>query len=565
MSAQPTPLNRQTVRRFVRAVRDLLTSEVRRRAIGLLVLLLLFALSVNALNVASSYVGRDFMTAISDRDMPGFVRLAILYVGVFAATTAVAVVYRFCEERLGLLWRSWLTKRVTVRYLDQRRYLRIRESTEIDNPDQRIAEDIRAFTITTLSFTLILLNAILVAVSFSGVLWMISPSLFGVAVAYAALGTVMTILLGRPLVGLNYNQLGREADFRSALIHVRENAESVALLRREGHLRQRLLNRIDGLVQNFRRITSVNRNVGFFTTGYNYLIQVIPIVLIAPQFIRGEVEFGVITQSAMAFAQLLGAFSLIVNQFGALSSFAAVIARLSGFAEVVEAIDVDRPTVETIEDGDRVAYETLTLRSPRDDGALVRELSVSIGRGMRVLVAGPNEAARVALFRATAGIWTGGEGRIARPSLDTISFLPQQPYLTPGTLRDLLVRTGQERETSDERILAAIHEGGLDSIVERAGGLDVECDWATVLSLGERQQLIITRLILARPSFAILDRVSTAIGRAELDRALQRLNDSSITYINFDDAAASTELYDAVLEIEANGRWNWKGVRPVDE
>src|SRR5215470_10137900 len=171
MSAQPTPLNRQTARRFVRAVRDLLTSEVRRRAIGLLVLLLLFALSVNALNVASSYVGRDFMTAISDRDMPGFVRLAILYIGVFAATTAVAVLYRFCEERLGLLWRSWLTKRVTVRYLDQRRYLRIRESTEIDNPDQRIAEDIRAFTTTTLSFTLILLNAILAAVSFSGVLW----------------------------------------------------------------------------------------------------------------------------------------------------------------------------------------------------------------------------------------------------------------------------------------------------------------------------------------------------------------------------------------------------------
>lgn len=565
MSAQTTPLNRQTARRFVHAVRDLLTSEVRRRAIGLLGLLLIFALSVNALNVVSSYVGRDFMTAVAGRDMPGFVKLAILYIGVFAATTAVAVIYRFCEERLGLLWRSWLTKRITVRYLDQRRYLRIRESTEIDNPDQRIAEDVRAFTATTLSFTLILLNAILAAVSFSGVLWMISPPLFGVAVAYAALGTLMTVLLGRPLVGLNYNQLGREADFRSALIHVRENAESVALLRRESHLRQRLLNRIDELVQNFRRITSVNRNVGFFTTGYNYLIQVIPIVLIAPRFIRGEVEFGVITQSAMAFAQLLGAFSLIVNQFGALSSFAAVIQRLSGFAEVLEAIDVDRPTVETIENGERVAYETLTLRSPRDDGALVCDLSVSIARGMRVLVAGPNEAARVALFRATAGIWTGGEGRIVRPSLDTIFFLPQQPYLTPGTLRDLLAGTGQEREISDERILTAIHDGGLDSIVERAGGLDVECDWATVLSLGERQQLIITRLILARPSFAILDRASTAIGRAELDRALQRLDDSSITYINFDDAAVSAELYDAVLELEANGRWNWRGLRLVDE
>jgi putative ATP-binding cassette transporter len=336
MSAQTAPLNRQTARRFVRAARDLLTSEVRRKAIGLLVLLLVFALSVNGLNVVNSYVGRDFMTAISGRDMPGFARLAILYIGVFAVATVVAVLYRFSEERLGLLWRSWLTKRVTARYLARRTYLRLRESAEIDNPDQRIAEDIRAFTTSTLSFALIFLNAILAAVSFSGVLWTISPLLFGVAVGYAALGTLMSILLGRPLVGLNYVQFGREADFRAALIHVRGNAESVALLRHEGRLRQRLMDRIDELVQNFRRITSVNRNLGFFTTGYNYLIQIIPILVVAPQFIRGEAEFGVITQSAMAFTQLLGAFSLIVNQLGALSSFAAVIARLGGFAEALE-------------------------------------------------------------------------------------------------------------------------------------------------------------------------------------------------------------------------------------
>ena len=558
MSVQAAPLNRQTARRFVQAVRDLLTSEVRAKAIGLLVLLLVFALSVNGLNVVSSYVGRDFMTAIADRNMPGFVRLAIVYVGVFAATTVVAVLYRFAEERLGLLWRAWLTKRVTVRYLARRTYLRLRESADIDNPDQRIAEDIRAFTTSTLSFTLIFLNAILAGVSFSGVLWMISPLLFGVAVGYAALGTLISILLGRPLIGLNYAQFGREADFRAALIHVRGNAESVALSRHEGRLRQRLLERIDELVRNFRRITSVNRNLGFFTTGYNYLIQVIPILVVAPQFIRKEIEFGVITQSAVAFTQLLGAFSLIVNQFGALSSFAAVIARLGGFGEALETMDLDRPTIETVEDRDRVEYEELTLRSSRDDGALLSGLSVSIPRGMRVLVTGPNEAARVALFRATAGIGLEGEGRIVRPPLDAIFFLPQQPYLTPGTLRHLLIRTGQEEKFSDERILEALHEGGLDSVGDRAGGLDVEADWSSILSLGERQQLVITRLILARPPFAILDRVSTTLGSAQLEQSLQRLTDNAITYINFDEAAMSAGLYDAVLEIDANGTWTWK-------
>ena len=557
MSTQPTSLNRQTARRLVRAVRDLLCSEVRRQVIGLLVLLAIFALSVNGLNVLNSYIGRDLMTAIVAHDMAGFIRLMTVYVAVFVAMTAAAVLYRFSEERLGLLWRSWLTKRVTARYLDRRTYLRIRESDQVDNPDQRIAEDIRSFTTTTLSFALMFLNAILAVVSFSGVLWTISPLLFGAAVCYAAFGTLMTILLGRPLVWLNYAQSGLEADFRATLIHVRENAEWVAVSRREARLSQRLLGRIDELVQNFRRITSVNRNLAFFTTGYNYLIQIIPTLVVAPQFIRGEVEFGTITQSAIAFTQLLGAFSLIVNQFGSLSSFAAVVARLAGFAETVETIDVDRPAIETVETGDRVAYEGLTLRASQDDGALLTGLSVSIPRGMRVLVTGPNEAARVALFRATAGIWSRGEGRIVRPPLDAISFLPQQPYLTPGTLRHLLVQTGREQDISDERILATVRDSELEFLVERVGGLDVERDWPTILSLGERQQLAIARLILARPSFAMLDRVSTALGSARLTQSLQRLTENSIAYMNFDEAVMSVDLYDAVLNIDANATWNW--------
>ena len=557
MSAQPTPLNRQTARRFLRAVSDLLSSEVRPQVIGLLILLAMFALSVNGLNVVNSYIGRDLMTAIVAHDMAGFIRLMIVYVAVFAVMTAAAVLYRFSEERLGLVWRSWLTKRVTARYLDRRNYLRLRELDQIDNPDQRIAEDIRAFTTTTLSFTLIFLNAILAVVSFSGVLWTISPLLFGIAVGYAAFGTLMTILLGRPLVWLNYAQSGLEADYRATLIHVRENAEWVALVRREGRLSQRLLGRIDELVQNFRRITSVNRNLAFFTTGYNYLIQIIPMLVVAPQFIRGSVEFGTITQSAVAFTQLLGAFSVIVTQFGALSSFAAVVSRLAGFAEVLETMDGDRPAIETVENGDRVAYEELTLRASQDDGMLLTGLSVSIPGGMRVLVTGPNEAARVALFRATAGIWSRGEGRIVRPPLDAISFLPQQPYLTPGTLRHLLVQAGREQDISDEHILAVVHDSDLGSLVERMGGLDVERDWPTILSLGERQQLAIARLILARPSFAILDRVSTALGSARLTQSLQRLTDNSIAYMNFDEAVVSVDLYDAVLEIDANATWNW--------
>jgi putative ATP-binding cassette transporter len=564
MSDQPA-LDRVTARRFVRALKHFLTSEVRWQARGLFALLLAFALTINGLNVVNSYVGRDFMTAISNRDETGFFRQAALYIGVFAGSTAVAVLYRFTEERLGLFWRVWLTRRITRRYLTDRAYLRLKESARLDNPDQRIADDVRAFTATTLSFTLMFLNGTLAVLSFSGVLWDISPLLFGVAVGYAALGTLATIYLGRPLIGLNYRQSDREASFRADLVHVRENAESVALLRREGRLTARLLRRIDGLADNMRRIIAVNRNLSFFTTGYNYLIQIIPTLIVAPLFIRGEVEFGVVTQSAMAFAQLLGAFSLIVNQFQSISSFAAVIARLNALAGAVEETPPSTlPEVRVVEADGRVAYEGLTLVSPENGRALLNNLTADIPRGTRTLVGGPNEAARNALFRATAGLWTAGTGTITRPALDAIFFLPQRPYLPPGTLRDLVVRSGQEQVVSDERIIAALHDAGLDDVLVRAGGLDREHDWPAILSLGEQQLLVLTRVILARPAFAVLDRVGTALKPAQIREALRRLDENSITYIALAEDTESVDLYDAVLEIDAGGRWQWKRLTGTD-
>jgi len=559
MSEQPSAFDRVTGRRFVRAVNDFLTSEVRWRARGLFALLIAFAFTLNGLNVVNSYVGRDFMTAISHHDWTGFIRQAVLYVAVFAGLTTVAVLYRFTEERLGLFWRVWLTRRIIRRYLADRTYLQIKESATVENPDQRIADEVRAFTTTTLSFTLMFMNGALAVLSFSGVLWTISPFLFGVALGYAVLGTLATIYLGRPLIGLNYRQSDREASFRSELIHVRENAESVALLRREGQLTARLLRRIDGFADNFRRIISVNRNLGFFTTGYNYLIQIIPMLIIAPRFIRGEVEFGVVTQSAMAFAQLLGAFSLIINQFQSISSFAAVIARLSALVGAVEKGPPSHRTVIAVVGAEgRIAYEGLTLFSPESGRELLKNLTADVPCGIRVLVVGPNEAARTALFRATAGIWSAGVGRLVRPPLDAIFFLPQRPYLPPGTLRDLLLRTGQEQVITDDQITTALCDAGLDSIQARAGGLDTEQDWSAILSLGEQQLLALTRLILARPAFAMLDRVNAALKPAQFRQALRRLDENSITYITLAEDNESIELYDALLEIDPDGAWSWR-------
>jgi len=558
------PLNRAAWLRFVRVVRAFIGSEVGWKARLLSLLLLVFLVGINAFNVISSYVGRDFMTAVADRKMLEFVWQAVLYVAMFGASTVVAVLYRFCEERLGLLWREWLTRRAIGLYLVHPVYYRLDETGEIANPDQRIADDIKAFTTTTLSFVLMILNGTFTIIAFSGVMWTISPLLFGVAVLYATMGSYLTVFLGRPLVWLNYSQLDKEADFRSDLIHVRENSESIALLRRERGLRERLQHHLDLLVLNFRQIIAVNRNLSFFTTGYNYLIQIIPALIVAPMFIRGEVEFGVITQSAMAFAQLLGAFSLIVTQFQSISAFAAVIARLGSLWEAIEQAQSRAVSQIRIAESDEgpLVFDHLTLKSPRDGRVLVADLSITVEPGMRVWVTGSNERAKLALLRATAGIWRAGEGVIQRPGLSRILLLPERPYVPPGTLRQALLGNGQEVRVADDTVLAVLHQVGLERVVKQTGGLDTERHWGDVLSLGEQQLLSCARLFLAEPAFVIMERPNTALSAGQVEMLLDWLGERHIAYLaigNGEDQA-TVRYYDYALSMEDQGRWRWEPI-----
>jgi vitamin B12/bleomycin/antimicrobial peptide transport system ATP-binding/permease protein len=260
----------------------------------------------------------------------------------------------------------------------------------------------------------------------------------------------------------------------------------------------------------------------------------------------------------MAFAQLLGAFSLLVNQFGALSSYAAVTERLGALGDALDRVrPAGRRAIKTVEDRDRVAFEVLTLQG-NGAGPLVKELSGEVRPGARLLVTGPNELARVALLRAVAGLWDRGTGQIVRPPLDEILFVPQRPYLPPGTLRELLLRTGKERGTPDEKLVDALHEFGLGMVLERTGGLDTERDWPAELSLEEQQLATLARLTLAGPCFAFLDRPGSTLGPAQVQRALQRLSAASISYVTLGEAAAAVGEYDRVLELEAHGGWSWK-------
>jgi hypothetical protein len=264
----------------------------------------------------------------------------------------------------------------------------------------------------------------------------------------------------------------------------------------------------------------------------------------------------------MAFSLLVGAFSLIVTQFQSISTFAAVVARLSSLVEAVEQSQtITGSAIEVVEAEGRLAYERLTLLSAQHGSPVLKDLSISIPFGTRVLLTGANQAARVGLFRATAGVSTAGAGRIIRPGADDMLFLAQRPYLPPGTLRQVLVSSLHEGGITDERIFGLLRQLHLEPALSRAGGLDTEQDWATLLSLREQQLLACIHILLAAPRCVFVDRLGTALGADQVDEILHMLSESSITYINNAEADVSGGLYDAVLECEEDGGWTWSADR----
>lgn len=564
-------------------LRSFSRSEVGGRARGLLALLIGLLLAINTLNVLNSYVGRDFMTALEQRRVPDFIRESILYLAVFACSTVAEAFLRFTEESFAITWREWMARWTVRHYLRPPVYHRLSDRLiaegEVPNPDERIADDVRAFTSTTVSFLLLSLNGSITMLAFSGVLWSISPLLFVVGILYAAAGSLLAYAWGRPLVKLNEIQLDREANFRAELMHVRENAESLAVARREDALLRRLLARIEGWASNFRRIVRVNRSVGLTVTGYRYLLQILPVLIVAPLYIAGDVEFGVVTQSAMAFAQLVGAFSLVVTQFQPLTSYAAVISRLGVLDEGIERararpvlatevcphhsrtstcpLCVDRPlTSSSISTGlspdGKVVFDRLTLLSMSDCRVLTRELKGSVGPGVRLLVTGANDEAKTALFRATAGTWTLGSGRVLRPADGGMAFLAERPYLPPGTLRQAL--TGQAPPT-DDAIRSVLDEVGLHGVLSRVGGLDVERRWDAVLSLGEQQLLAAAYVLLSHPQAVFLERPGTALDPDALSRVLRAFAETGAALLVIARREDAPDYFTGELSLSNDGSW----------
>ncbi|MDB9375052.1 ABC transporter ATP-binding protein/permease [Nodularia sphaerocarpa] len=565
---QPQRLDPQLWQKFLKVAKPYWFSEQKWKARGLLGLLLVLALAVNAINVGISFIFRNIDTSLATfpqtKDASIFWRFITLYAGLLVIGTPIVVMYGYLQDKLGLQWREWLTNHFLDKYFQNRAYYQINFNQKIDNPDQRIAEDIRSFTRTSLSFTLLILTSIITLISFTGVLLSISVSLSVALVIYAILGTVVTAWIGQRLIGINYNQLKREADFRYGLIHVRDNAESIAFYQGETEEILQLKQRFIRAIVNFDLLINWQRNLGFFTTSYNYFVSALPYLVIAPIYFAGQTDFGTFTQAAIAFSQIFRALSVVVGQFENLTAFAAGIERMGDLDEVLETTDQHQPGMRTIDvtEASEIELRSVTLLTPNYERTLVRDLPFRLQSGEGLVIVGNSGSGKSSLLRAIAGLWNAGTGQILRPPLSEMMFLPQRPYMVLGSLRSQLLYPNPDNDMLESKMRHVLEEVNLAELPERVGGFEIELDWANVLSLGEQQRLAFARLLLSMPSYVILDEATSALDLANEKNLYQQLKAQGTTLISVGHRPSLLQYHEYVLELDGSSNWR---LLPMEE
>ncbi|OWY64310.1 ABC transporter ATP-binding protein [cyanobacterium TDX16] len=533
-------------------------SNEKGSARGLLAVLLILLLLVSGLNVLISYVGRFFQTALANKDVATFWKFLFIYAAVFVIGTPIAVIYDYMQKKLGLYWRRWLTNDFLDKYFHQRAYYDINSNDKIDNPDQRISQDINSFTGTSLAFLLLVLNSIIELIAFTGILWSISIPLTIILVVYAIFGTVVTVWFGKRLIGLNYNQLRQEADFRYGLVHIRNNAESIAFYRGEEQESVQVRQRFREALRNFNLLIGWQRNLGFFTTGFKYFVTILPALVVAPIYFVGRIDFGAISQASFAFTQVLGALSIIVTQFEDISAFAAGINRLANFKQVLTEQNAELKPGATVIDSKidtYIALKHVTLLTPNYKQTLVRDISLTVERGKNLLIVGASGTGKSSIIRAIAGLWNAGTGAIVRPQPEEMLFLPQRPYMILGSLRDQLLYPHTHTEIGDERLNRVLQQVNLAALAPRVGGFDITLDWTSVLSLGEQQRLAFARLLLTQPRYAILDEATSALDLKNEERLYCHLQAISTLFISVGHRNSLIKYHQQVLELKGNSHW----------
>jgi putative ATP-binding cassette transporter len=516
-------------------------SEDRMAGRALLAAVIAIELSIVAITVLINQWNNRFYNALQDRNWDAFVSELLFFCVLATAYIFLAVYQLYLNQWLQIRWRQWMTKTFLVDWLGGSNHYRMQLLGDAaDNPDQRIAEDIQMFVERTLSISIGLLGAVVTLGSFVVILWTLSAGaplrLFGstwnipgylvwAALIYAVIGTGFTHLIGWRLVDLNFRQQRFEADFRFNLVRVRENSEQIALLDGERAETDRLADRFGRVVANWLLIMSRTKKLTFFTSGYSQASVVFPFVVVSPAYFAGSIQLGGLMQTASAFNSVQNSLSFFINVYRSLAEWRAVIARLDGFALAVKAGSAAAHTppvvkVQAIEKFSSIELDDLAVHLPTG-APLVAADDIVVRAGERVLFTGPSGSGKSTLFRAIAGIWPFGSGRIVVPKDARLMMLPQRPYFPVGTLAAAVSYPAQPGTFDREQLAEAIGAVGLPALVPR---LDEEAHWNRMLSLGEQQRLGIARAILQAPDYLFLDEATASLdepSEASLYRLLQ--------------------------------------------
>jgi vitamin B12/bleomycin/antimicrobial peptide transport system ATP-binding/permease protein len=514
-------------------------SEDKWAGRGLLAAVIAIELAVVFLTVLFNRWNNVFYNALQEHNQAVFT-YQIGYFCVLAAFWIGLKVYQlYLNQWLQIRWRRWMTARYLGGWLYEANHYRMQLLGDAaDNPDQRIAEDTQRFVEQTLALGIGLLSAVVTLASFIVILWDLSNDaplhLFGKdipipgylvwgALIYALLGTLLTHLIGRPLVGLNFQQQRLEADFRFNLVRTRENAEQIALLRGEPVERSRLLSRFALVVNNWLGIMQRTKRLTAFTATYSQVSVIVPYVLIAPAFFAEKIQLGGMMQTVNAFSSVQDALSFFIASYRTLAEWQSVVARLGGFETAIagattlatsaDAIDIEPSTGSTAID-----LRQLLVKLP-NGSPLVSADSFSLRGNERTLVTGPSGAGKSTLFRAIAGIWPFGTGRIAIPAKASLMMLPQRPYLPIGSLEAAIVYPADASAYRSDQVRDALISVGLPNLAPRVAE---EAHWNRMLSLGEQQRLGIARALLHAPQYLFLDEATASLDEAS-EAALYRL------------------------------------------
>jgi len=468
---------------------------------------------------------RRFYDSIQNKDEAVFWREIIVFSWLAAFFILNYVARAIVSPYLRLRWRRWLTTHYLAHWLDGRGYYRIELQRTVDNADQRIAEDLRQLGEYTMTLLLGFLGAVATLLSFLFILWELSGPLSlapiglnvtipgymaWVCLVYAFVGTFLANIVGRRLISLNFLRQNYEANFRFALVRVRENAEGIALYHGEQREAESLNARFIDVFNNGWRVLFTQAQLAFYQAGYGQLAIIFPYVVTAPRFFAGVITFGVMTQTASAFGQVQSALSFFIDNYTSLAELRAVMDRLKGLQTAIDgkqqtALDVVPQAGVTT-----VGAESLTLALP-NGRPLLEDAKVELPKGQATLISGVSGSGKSTLFRALAGIWPFGRGHVHVPAGARVLFLPQKPYIPIGTLRDALKYPDENSTATDAELVDALKAAQLGHLVPR---LDEEAHWSNILSGGEQQRVAAARAMVFKPDWLFMDEATASLDEA---------------------------------------------------